>query len=181
MVCLVFFSIIFASRPPAFNESLKGTVPLSSFFCRKSELDNLNNSALDARHKSGVQSSQWVVLPDPLGFILQNSQKKQLILCCVLKRNHDKITNKELLVPLHDSSCFLQTPKSELFMLRFSIAGGLVQDFLLHLALNILSFPPIIGGNVYLYCRDRDVMTAGLSRGWSFHSVGSGLSRKEEL
>lgn len=103
VVSLLFFSIIFASRPPAFNESLKGTVPLSSFFffLRKSELDNLNNSASDARHKSGVQSSQWVVLPDPLGFVLQNSQKRQLILCWVPKRNRDKITNKELLVPLH--------------------------------------------------------------------------------
>lgn len=47
-----------------------------------------------------------------------------------------------LCTELLDSSCFLQTPKSELFMLRFSIAGGLVQDFLLRVALNILSFPP---------------------------------------
>lgn len=54
-------------------------------------------------------------------------------------KNHDKLTNKELLVP-PDSSCFLQTPKLELLVLRFSMAGALVWDFLLLVAFSILSF-----------------------------------------
>lgn len=98
VVSFFFFFIIFASRLPALNESLKRTVPLSSFL-RKSELDSLNNSALDARHKTWRTVSTVGCSQTHLSLSCKTIGKSTNCILCAGK-NHDKITHKGVLVPL---------------------------------------------------------------------------------
>lgn len=138
----------------------------------------------DAQHEAGTQTRQQSCSFEVTWVYLTKQSANQHDVGHILHRKMLKITNKEVLVPLHwgrvlDKGCILHQTTS--WISSCSEFPWLLPFFEPFWSLLLLIFPgsPLIRSEAY--CTNCDVVKVDFSRGGCFPSGGSGNSWKEEL